>query len=367
MNELEARVALTVARKFTPLALRNLFEKFHDAETIVQQSADALKSVPKVNRNAPKALAEVIRNGHHLREIEEAESAGIRLVTDLDHDYPPLLKRTDDPPPLLYVKGTLNNEDVLSVAIVGSRKASYYGTSQAGRFAREFASRGVTVVSGLARGIDSSAHHACIGEGGRTLAFVGSGLLDVYPPENRRFVDTMAESGAAISEFPLHTPGVARNFPQRNRLISGASLGVLVIEAGLKSGSLITARLAGEQGREVFALPGKVDDERSRGAHKLIRDGATLVESPAHVFEVLDALADLPDTPSDDSDEPKTPRGLSPTENHLWASLKPSDGLTPDELSGVTGLPVAQITSGLMMLEMKGLARSLPGKRFVRG
>ncbi|MCC7509637.1 MAG: DNA-protecting protein DprA [Planctomycetes bacterium] len=366
MNELDARVALTVARKFTPLALSNLFKRFGSAAGIVGAPKAELSSVPKVNREAPGALVEVIRKGDHLREMETADKAGIRLIMLGEPEYPQLLARIEDPPPLLYARGTLHAYDTLALAVVGGRSASYYGTAQASRFARDFATRRVTVISGLARGIDTAAHRAALEAGGRTIAVVGSGLLDIYPPENDKFALQIAESGAVVSEFPLNTPGVARNFPQRNRLISGMSLGVLVVEATLKSGSLITARLAGEQGREVFALPGKVDSDLSEGPHALIREGAHLVTEPAHVYDELEMLKTLPQEAAPASASKKGPQGLTGTESALWNVLLPSDGLTPDELAGKTNLPVAQVAAGLLTLEMKRLAKQLPGKRFVR-
>jgi DNA processing protein len=298
--------------------------------------------------------------------MEQAEKAGIRFVTPNDDTYPELLKRIDDPPQLLYVRGDLQPEDALAIAIVGGRTASYYGTAQAARFARDFATRRVTVVSGLARGIDTAAHRAALEGGGRTLAVVGSGLLNVYPPENDKFAIEVAAHGAVISEFPLDTPGRARNFPQRNRLISGLSLGVLVVEATMRSGSLITARFAGEQGREVFALPGKVDSDLSEGPHHLIRDGARLVSEPAHVYEELAMLKLLPEEATPVKAKSAGPQGLTATEGALWRVLLPSDGLTPDELSQRTSMPVSQVAAGLLTLEMKRLAKQLPGKRFVR-
>lgn len=366
MNELEAKVALTVARKFTPLGLTNLLKHFGSASAAVDARESEIRRVPKVNRKGPEALREVIRKGDHLREIEKCEKNGIHLVQLDDRAYPQFLKRITDPPPLIYVRGEINELDDLSIAVVGGRNASYYGTSQASRFARDFAIRRVTVVSGLARGIDTAAHKAALEAGGRTLAVVGSGLLEVYPPENRRFAHEVAESGAVISEFPLDTPGRARNFPQRNRIISGLSLGVLVIEATRKSGSLITARLALEQGREVLALPGKVDSDLSEGPHDLIRQGAHLVAEPEHVYESLEMLKQLPEEKVPEKKKSGTPAGLSPTESTLWPVLQPSDGLTVDDLMQKTGLPAAQISSGLLTLEMKRLARSLPGKRYVR-
>lgn len=366
MDEIEARLALVVARKFTPVALSNLLKRFGSAAAVLGAGKEALLSVPGVNRQGPDALAEVVRERQHLKELELARQHGIALVSSADAAYPEPLKRIEDPPILLYVKGALHADDTLSLAIVGSRNATVYGTSQAARFARDFATRRITVVSGLARGIDTAAHRAALEGSGRTIAVVGSGLLDVYPPENKRFVEDVARNGAAISEFPLDTPGVARNFPQRNRIISGLALGVVVIEAGLKSGSLITATLAAEQGREVFAVPGKVDHELSRGAHKLIREGAKLVEEPAHVYEELAMLKLLPEQPAAESARPLLPNGLSSTESALWPLLAPSDPLSVDDLIERTGLPAAQVASGLLTLEMKRLARGLPGKRYVR-
>ncbi|MBX3473268.1 MAG: DNA-processing protein DprA [Planctomycetes bacterium] len=365
MDELHAKLALVAARKFTPTALAGLYARFGSAAAIVGSTPDQLASVPGVNREAPNALSEVIRAGEHEREMAKAAEHGITFVQIEDPAYPEALKRIADPPLLLYVKGTLQRQDTLALAIVGSRNATVYGTSQASRFARDFGTRGITVVSGLARGIDTAAHRAALEGGGRTLAVVGSGLMDIYPPENARFVDEIAASGAAISEFPLYTPGVARNFPQRNRIIAGLALGVLVIEAGLKSGSLITARLAVEQGREVFALPGKVDHDLSQGAHKLIKEGAALVEGPEDVYAGL-PLLNLPADAAPEKARPTSPQGLSPVEAQIWPRLKPSDPLGIDEIIDQTGLAPAQVTTGLLTLEMKRLAKALPGKRYVR-
>ncbi len=365
MNELEASLALVVADKFTPLAMRNLFERFKTAAVIVGVSRTELLSVPNVAKSAPDALAEVVRSGKHLRELEECQKQAITLLPLSDAAYPPALKTIFDPPPLLYMRGSLKPDDALALAIVGSRNATTYGNVQAARFARDFVMRGACVVSGLARGIDTAAHKAALEARGRTIAVVGSGLLDIYPPENERLVRQIAEQGAVLSEFPLHTPGVARNFPRRNRVISGLSLGVLVAEANVRSGSLITARTAAEQGREVFAIPGKVDSENSRGCHKLIKEGVHLVEEPADVYAHIAAFKNLPR--GDEAPlKPKLPPGLSPTEATLYALLKPSDPITGEELIDKTGLPAPQVSSGLLTLELKRLAKSLPGKKYIR-
>ncbi|MDC1142138.1 DNA-processing protein DprA [Planctomycetota bacterium] len=365
MRDVEAAVALTMARKFTPIAISNLLERFGSAAGIVGANPAEISRTSKVNRSGAKALAEVIQSGKHLKEIERAKEHGVALVCLHDDGYPKALTNIDTPPLLLYVKGELLPDDALAIGIVGSRSASYYGNAQAARFARDMGSRRLTVVSGLARGIDTAAHRAALEAGGRTIAVVGSGLLNVYPPENRPFVDEIKESGAVISEFPLDTSGVARNFPQRNRIISGLSLGVLVVEATEKSGSLITARTASEQGREVFALPGKVDSPLSSGPHKLIKDGAALVTDPADIYANLPML-ELPQEDAPTKAESKVPHGLSPTEGQLWPFLHPSDGVTVDELIARSDLKAPQISSALTLLEMKRFAKSLPGNRYVR-
>lgn len=365
MREVEAAVAITLARKFTPIAISNLLERFGCAEGIVSARSADISSTPKVNRSGGKALSEVIQSGEHLKEIERAQEHGFKIVCLPDENYPAALKTIDTPPLMLFVKGDLIPDDALAIAIVGSRSASYYGNAQAARFARDMGTRRLTVISGLARGIDTAAHRAALDAGGRTIAVVGSGLLNIYPPENHAFTEEIAESGAVISEFPLDTPGVARNFPQRNRIISGLALGTLVVEAAEKSGSLITARTAAEQGREVFALPGKVDTPLSSGPHKLIKDGAALVTEPSDIYANLPML-ELPQEDEPEKQESKLPHGLSPTEGLIWPLLQASDGQTVDDLIAKTNLQAPQISSALTLLEMKRLAKSLPGNRYVR-
>ncbi len=228
---------------------------------------------------------------HPGREIESAGLAGIRLLTWFDADYSQSLRSIENAPLVLYVRGTLTPQDAAAVAVVGSRHPSFYGSSQAERLARELAESGLTVVSGLARGIDEAAHKGCLTVGhGRTLAVLGCGVDRIYPRENEKLYAAIAERGALISEFPLGTGPLAWHFPRRNRIIAGLSMGVLVVEAHLRSGSLITAQLAAEQGRQVFAVPGPVDQWTSRGANQLLREGAVLVESAQDILEDLAPL-----------------------------------------------------------------------------
>jgi DNA processing protein len=220
-------------------------------------------------------------------EVRRARDAGVRIVPFIDPDYPARLRAIADPPPVLYVKGEINAADERAVAIVGSRSASDYGRRVARNICHGLASLGFTVVSGMARGIDGTAHETALDGGGRTIAVLGSGVDRIYPPEHERLSQRISRQGAVISELPLGTRPVAFNFPARNRLISGLSLGVVVVEATEKSGSLITAAHALEQNREIFAVPGEVGSSRSRGAHRLIREGAKLVENADDIIEEI--------------------------------------------------------------------------------
>lgn len=222
-----------------------------------------------------------------IKESELAAKHKIRILSINDSAYPESLKNIYGPPKILYVKGELKKEDALGIAIVGSRLASGYGLTQAEKFGFELARLGITVISGLARGIDTKAHLGALKAGGRTIAVLGSGLLNIYPPENKNLSDKISCLGAVISEYPLNTKPLAENFPRRNRIISGLSLGVVVIEAGKRSGALITARCALEQGREVFSLPGKLDSENSFGTNELIKDGAKMTTSVEDILEEL--------------------------------------------------------------------------------
>lgn len=221
------------------------------------------------------------------KELELAKKHNIKVISINDSSYPEILKKIYDPPKILYVKGKLVKEDGLAIAIVGSRRASSCGLAQAEKFGFELAKLGITIVSGLARGIDTKAHWGALKAGGRTLAVLGSGLLNIYPRENKELADKIASSGAIISEYPLAAEPLAQNFPRRNRIISGLSLGTVVIEAAKTSGALITARCAIEQGREVFSLPGSLDSDTSFGTNELIKDGAKLTMSVEDVLEEM--------------------------------------------------------------------------------
>lgn len=288
--------------------------------------------------------------GHHA-------DATIRMLTLADAEYPAALRTIFDPPSPLYVRGALISADDVAVAIVGTRRPTPYGVAVAEQLARDLTRCGVTVVSGLARGIDAAAHRGALEAGGRTIAVLGCGPDIVYPPEHRRLLESIIGQGAVVSECPPGTPPLASQFPRRNRIISGLSRGVVVVEGRTDSGALITADAALEQGREVFAIPGRIFDETSRAPHRLLAQGARLVERVEDILEELHLVwraAPPPVAPV-----------LDATEDAVLAQLS----LTPqnvDRLAALSGLPVAAVNRTLLVLECKGLAAALPGNRYVR-
>ncbi|MBC7812917.1 MAG: DNA-protecting protein DprA [Burkholderiales bacterium] len=306
-------------------------------------------------------------------QMARVEKAGARLMTLADDDYPPLLRQVPDAPTVLYVRGTITPPDELALAIVGTRKATNYGYQAAYRLAEQLARRGITVISGLAQGIDTAAHRGAIDGGGRTFAILGCGVDVAYPRENETLMRSVIECGAVISELPLGTPPDARNFPPRNRIISGLSLGVLVIEAPEKSGALITASTAAEQGREVFAVPGNIFNRASSGTNRLIQDGAKLVMKVEDILEELNIAHDRVQTRRStegiaSSSSANSSSGLgkmNESEARLMEHLN-ADPTHIDDLVRLCGLPVAAIHSALTMLELKGLARNVGHMQYSR-
>jgi DNA processing protein len=314
-------------------------------------------------------LAAVRRGEALARELALLRTLRLTVLPITDERYPPSLRWIPDPPLLLYERGALDQTDGLAIAVVGSRKPSNYGKLMAQRFGTDLARHGFTVVSGLARGIDTLAHQSALRAGGRTIAVLGSGINVIYPPENRRLCTTICDNGALLSEFPLHTKPDRWNFPRRNRIISGLALGTLVVEASEHSGALHTARHTLEQGREVFAIPGRIDMPTSRGTHRLIKLGATLVES------LDDILAELPEAvrtaairqppSSAPSSQEVLPPDLSPEEARILALLQPEETHI-DALIDASRLPAQVVASILVTLELRGLVRQFPGKLFTR-
>ena len=273
---------------------QRLLQRFGSPGAVFKASFQDLVAVKGITAAMAQAIAG-FRDWDKLEErLAQLTAQGAEMVTQDDPRFPAGLPLIPYPPPLLYIKGTLTPADSLAVAIVGTRGASYYGLKAARRLAGALAARGVTVVSGLARGIDTAAHQGALEMSGRTLAVLGCGLDVVYPPENLKLYQEIPEHGALVSEFPLGTPPEARNFPIRNRIISGLALGVVVIEAGVKSGTAITVRYALDQGREVFAVPGPIDSPTSTGPHRLIQEGAKLVQDVEDILNELPALRQAP-------------------------------------------------------------------------
>jgi DNA processing protein len=310
-----------------------------------------------VRREVRAGLRKFARESEVEAQLARLDRAGGRVVTWSDASYPELLRQIHDPPLLLFVLGELSERDAYAVAVVGSRDASPYGRQMTALLCEGLAAHGITIVSGLARGIDAAAHAAALRAGGRTIAVLGSGIDVIYPSEHHRLHMQIAAHGAVVSEYLMGTPPDAENFPGRNRIISGVSLGAVVVEATERSGSLITAQYAAEQGREVFAVPGPVG-ARSRGPHRLLRDGAGLVESAEDVLREIAphlraATVRLPQ-PS-----------LSETEATLLAQLDNSPR-TIDELLVRTGLSAAAVLESLLVLELRGVVRQLPGPSFAR-
>jgi DNA processing protein len=371
-------IALNMTPGVGPRVTARLLEHFGSAEAIF----DAPRRDLALLRLPPEAIESIASRELHARaesEIERVRQLGGDILVLDDGVYPALLRETYDPPVVLYVTGAW--EECLErpcVAVVGSRRCSTYGQNAALMMSRELAQRGVTIVSGLARGIDAAAHRGALEAGGRTVAVTGTGLDQVYPRDHKKLVEEiLSRGGAVVTQFPLGTPPVSENFPYRNRVISGLSLGVLVVEAAENSGSLITARLAMEQNREVFAVPGNITSRNSFGTNYLIKGaGAKLVQQWQDVAGELPAeiAAQLLPPPSRKSkqkgellDQLKlTPTDLSETELAVFKLLSTDTPLQIDTLAESTKLSITQLTSALLALEMRELIRALPGMCFVR-
>jgi DNA processing protein len=377
-------VALNLIEEIGTIQLKRLLDYFASPEGIFSASREKLQATSSITDKAAQRIIS-FDNKRLDKELALTKKLGLKILTIDDKDYPENLKNIPDPAIVLYVKGALREEDKYSVGIVGSRRASFYGLQNSQRLARELAGLGITIVSGMARGIDTYAHRGALRAQGRTIAVMGSGFNQVYPPENKDLTEAIAGHGAVISEFPIQGAPLKQNFPRRNRLISGLSLGVLVVEAAKNSGALITADCALEQGREVFALPGKVDSANSFGTNALIKQGAKLVVDSQDILEELNIARFLRPHEQEDrlealvpwSDLPQEPRILSPavkaTERTLFVaeeeqvySLISREAVTMDELAEKTCMEIPRISDILLNLQLRKLIQQLPGKLFIR-
>lgn len=364
-------LSLQLAQEVGPIVLSRLIERFSTIDGVIKASASELGQVEGVGQVRVGGILDARGGEGVAQEVELAKARGVRILCWEDAEYPAVLKHINDPPICLYVRGRLEPTDGVAIAIVGARRCSHYGTEQARRFGELLASAGFTVVSGLARGIDSYAHKAALTAGGRTLAVLGNGLGGIYPPENADLADRVADSGALISEFPMNVGPDADHFPRRNRIIAGLTLGTLVIEAGRRSGALITARMASEYNREVFAVPGRVDAGNSVGTNSMIRQGqAKLV---TNLEDILDELGDVgkimsPEAnPAEqaDSREGGPIPGLTDVERQVMSAMGDEEA-DLETIGRGCGLEIAQVTGILTNLELKGAVKRLPGNVYAR-
>lgn len=401
-SDLLSTLRLTHVPGVGPVTYRRLVRIFGSPAAALAAPASRLREIPDLDRRVIEGIPAAGSDGWAGGEIEKAAQQGVQLLCQSDPAYPKALLNTYDPPPVLYVKGELQATDALAIAIVGSRRCTHYGRGQAEKLAGGLARAGLTVVSGLARGIDTAAHQgALLPDDGRTIAVLGNGLENCYPPENRKLLERIvAGRGAAFSELPLDTPPAAEHFPRRNRIIAGMSLGIVVVEGQENSGALITARYAVDMDREVFAVPGPAGSPNARGPHRLIKQGAKLVEDVEDILdeirEIADSLVKLPRpderlrkpkprktaaedeaplleaagvAPSDDSRpvlaDLRALR-LNPREAQVYGLLDATESRGIDALIAQSGLQAHEVLATLMVLEVKRLCRQLPGKRFVK-
>ena len=354
-------LALGRIRGVGGVSFKKITARFADPAAVFRASAAELAEIEGLHRELIHSIANFNDWAEIDKEIQRARAAGIKMIPFSDAAYPASLRAIADPPPLLYVKGELRDNDSKAIAIVGSRSASDYGRRIARDLARGLASFGFTVVSGMARGIDGMAHESALQAGGRTLAVLGSGVDRAYPPEHEMLYRRISDSGAVISELPMGARPIAFNFPARNRLISGLSLGVVVVEATEKSGSLITASLAAEQGREVFAVPGEAGASRSRGSHRLIRQGAKLVETVEDIIEEIAPQLSRCNGDAAPASARSLPENSGPAARQIFALLKETS-LQVDQVIEQSGLPAPQVLQVLLDLELQGFVCQTPGK-----
>lgn len=351
--------------KIGPKRSKQLLEYFGDPLNVWEASEADLRSAPFMTDSILKQLTSKMLRNETKKHIKNLHECGVKVIRIIDEEYPENLKNIYDPPLVLYIKGTIRKDENI-VAVVGSRKATAYGLGIAEQISRELTKYGITVASGMARGIDSYAHNGALKSGGKTIAVLGCGLDIVYPYENRKMMEMIIKSGAVISEYLPGVPPIPYNFPARNRIISGISLGVVVIEAGEKSGSLITANFALEQGREVFAVPGNVTSSTSTGTNKLIRDGAKMVIEIEDIMEELKIFNFVNNNKSSEYKSIKSKMMFDKLDNNekKIAELLMIEPVHIDLIAQKCNIEMQYVNSILVMMEMKGLVEQLPGKIF---
>ena len=358
-----------------PVRLQALLGVFESPQRVLSAGRNALKAVQGIGAETAEAIANWDKHVDLQAELDRVAAFGAKAIHWNAPEYPENLRTIQNPPIVLYVWGELRPEDSQALGVVGSRNVTHYGVESAKKLSYQLAFAGYTVVSGLARGIDTAAHQGALAAKGRTIAVIGSGLARLYPPENEKLAERIIESGAVVSEYPMERSADRQTFPYRNRIVAGWGKGLLVVEAGMNSGALITANQAIEQGRPVYAVPGPIDRPTSAGSNRLIQQGARLVMSADDIFDDLGTLfpgerprlspapAHNPDAAAAATAGP-APK-LSHDETLLVTALEVGE-LSLDELAAATRLPVYKVSSALTLLEMKRLVQALPGQRFVR-
>jgi DNA processing protein len=352
-----------------PVTFTKLIKRFGSPDSALGASVSELSKIDGIGFKTAEKIAATRDKFEIGKELELAEKLGVWLINLED-------KRTYDPPPVLYIKGTPARESNLAISIVGTRRCSLYGQEQASRLAHLLASAGFTIVSGMARGIDTAAHQGALAAKGRTIAVQGCGLANIFPPENKKLFELIAESGACVSELPLRCEPLSENFPPRNRIIAGLSLGTIIIEAPLNSGAMITAGAALDNNREVMAVPGKIDSPLSKGAHQLIKQGAKLVESVEDIMEALGYIGQqlqnhVSTAAKETSEKVESPLfdvgrlKLSDSEKTIHSCLS-KEPQHIDQIITDTDLSAGTVNAGLVSLQLKGLIKQLPGNLFLR-
>ncbi len=362
MTETEACIALNMVPNLGPVRLRKLLAVFETPERVLSARAADLRAVEGIGEEVASGIAGWEKVVDLPAELARIEAFGAHVITRSSAEYPRDLREIYNPPIVLYVWGTLTDRDHHAVSVVGSRKTSHYGLESAKKLSYQLAYAGLTVVSGLARGIDTAAHQGALAAQGRTVAVIGSGFLQLYPPENQGLAEKIAASGAVVSEYPMGFPPSPQTFPYRNRIVAGWGSGLLVVEAGLNSGALITASQAIEHGRLVYAVPGQIDRPSAAGSNRLIQQGAKLVTSAGDILDDLQSL--FPQRPTASAGAGAAVE-LSPDERLVFERLSSSES-DLDMLVASTLLPSHKISAALLGLEMKRLAKQLPGQQFVR-
>jgi len=374
--DIEKWLKLIRADNVGPTTCAKLIKHFGSVDRALGASVSELTRIDGIGSKTAEQIVRTRGKFDTYAELELAEKLGVYIINIADKRYPPVLKTIYDPPPVLYIKGSLTGADNLAIAIVGSRRCSLYGQEQSSRFAHLLSSAGFTICSGMARGIDAAAHQGALSAGGRTIAVQGCGLANIFPPENKKLFELIAESGACISELPLRYEPLSENFPPRNRIIAGLTLGTIVIEAGFNSGALITARAALENNREVMAVPGKIDSPLSKGANRLIKQGAKLIESVEDVMETLgyigEQLQDHVSTAATKASQrieaplfDVSQLKLSDCEKTTYNCLS-YEPLHLEQIIAEAGLGPGSINASLISLRLKGLVKQLPGSLFVK-